>query len=101
MKLEEIRDTLKSIFRVIRNGDNVFWQPWNICFRGRLHSNSVLSPQKGDFSKAIIRFKEWKNLGESGWKWLRIHVCNLLSDVDLEEFSIILKQDYCGNLIYK
>ena len=86
LKLEEIRDTLKSIFRVIRNGDNIFWQPWNICFRGRLHSNSVLSPQKGDFSKAIIRFKEWKTLGESGWKWLRIHVCNLLSDVDLEEF---------------
>ena len=86
LKLDEIRDTLKSIFKVIRNGDNVFWLPWNICFRGRLHSNSVLSPQKGDFSKAIIRFKEWKVLGESGWKWLRIHFCNLLSDVDLEEF---------------
>ena len=86
LKLEEIRDTLKSIFRVIRNGDNVFWLPWNICFRGRLHSNSILSPQKGDFSKAIIRFKEWKILGESGWRWLRIHVCNLLSEVDLEEF---------------
>ena len=86
LKLESIRKILKSIFKIIRNGDNIFWLPWNIDFRGRIICKSVLSPQESDFSKAIIRFKEWKILGESGWKWMKIHTCNLLSGIDLADF---------------
>ena len=46
----------------------------------------MLSPHGSDFNKALIRFKEWLPLGESGWRWFKIHTCNMLSGLDLHNF---------------
>jgi hypothetical protein len=101
LKIKELEDSLKSIFKIIRNGDNVFWLRWVIDFRGRLYCHSKLGPHGGDFSKGIIRFKEWKILGESGWKWVKVYVCNLLSGIDLVDFfkmeSVNLSWDFDKN----
>ena len=87
IKKRDFESVLSSCFKAIRNGDNVFWHPWACDWRGRLYTiNNTLSPQGGDFNKAIIRFKEWKPLGEQGWKWFKVHVCNLMSDLDFRDY---------------
>ena len=46
-------------------------------FRGRLYATSAgLSPQGADFTKALLRFRDGMELGESGWFWLRVHGAN-------------------------
>jgi Mitochondrial DNA-directed RNA polymerase len=32
----------------------------------------LLSPQQSDIDRALIRFKEWKPIGETGWYWFRV-----------------------------
>ena len=87
VKRKEINDTLASCFKAIRNGDNVFWHPWACDYRGRFNTvSNFLSPQGNDLSKAIIRFKEWKPIGEKGSEWFKVHVCNLLSNLDFTSY---------------
>ena len=81
-----IQSTLKSCFKIFRNSDNVFWHRWSVDYRGRLYPANMLSPHGSDFNKALIRFKEWLPLGESGWRWFKIHTCNMLSGLDLHNF---------------
>ena len=33
--------------------------------------------------RALLRFKEWKPLGERGWYWLCVHTYNLLAGIGL------------------
>jgi len=85
--IREIENSLASCHKAIRNSDNVFWHSWACDWRGRFNTScNALSPQGSDFSKALIRFKEWKVLGEEGWKWFKVHVCNLLSDLDFNGY---------------
>ena len=59
---------------------------WACGWRGRLYPRcTLLSPQESDIDRALLRFKEWKPLGESGWKWLRIHLFNLAAGPLLAE----------------
>ncbi len=80
--------TLAHVRRIIEHNANVFWHAWSCDFRGRmLPRSSALSPQGNDFDRALIRFKEWKALGDDGIKWLRIHVYNLMKGVRIEGLS--------------
>jgi len=90
IKLPENRDTRKKWELVITDwtrkilslNGNVFWHVWSCGWRGRLYPRcTLLSPQESDIDRALIRFKEWKPLGESGWKWLRIHLFNLAAGI--------------------
>jgi len=81
------RVTLEHLRRIIEHNANVFWHSWFCDFRGRmLPRSNYLSPQGNDIDRALIRFKEWRPLGEGGIRWLRIHVHNLMQGVELEEW---------------
>ena len=69
--------------RLIDHNANVFWHSWVCDFTGRLYPRcESLSPQGNDTSKAMIRFKHWKPLGEDGIYWLHVHVQNLMQGVE-------------------
>ena len=65
--------------RIIEHNANVFWHAWGCDFRGRLYPRSThLSPHGDDFDRGMIRFKQYKPLGDRGIFWLRVHVHNLM-----------------------
>lgn len=58
--------------------DDVFYFPHNMDFRGRAypvppHLNHI----GDDLSRSLLKFSETKPLGESGLRWLKIHLSNL------------------------
>jgi len=66
--------------KIINHNANVFWHSWACDWRGRLFPRGTgLSPQGDDLDRAMIRFKQWKPLGEEGRKWLFVHVHNMLA----------------------
>jgi len=81
-KNEQRKRNLSHVKRIIEHNANVFWHAWNFDFRGRMYPKSRhLSPQGDDLDKALIRFKEWKKLGDRGIFWLHVHVHNLFEGV--------------------
>ena len=69
--------------RIIEHNANVFWHTWISDFRGRIYTKSnQLSPQGSDIDKSLIRFKEWKKLGDDGLKWLYVFIHNLFNGVE-------------------
>lgn len=50
--------------------------PAQYDFRGRLYSAPAFNPQGPDFMRAQLEFSRGKPLGEEGWKWLGVHLCN-------------------------
>jgi len=82
-KNEQRKKNLSHVKRIIEHNANVFWHAWNFDFRGRMYPKSRhLSPQGDDLDKALIRFKEWKKLGDRGIFWLHVHVHNLFEGVN-------------------
>ena len=53
---------------------------------------SELSPHDGDFGKSLIRFKEWKPIGDSGIRWLKIHLHNLMEGIEIEGMASSAKK---------
>ncbi len=53
-----------------------FYLGYNLDFRGRVYSVSSFNGMGMDAMKACIRFAKGKALGESGAKWLAIHLAN-------------------------
>lgn len=52
--------------------------PHNIDFRGRCYPLPPhLNHMGDDVSRALLRFARSRPLGDSGWRWLRIHMANL------------------------
>ncbi len=81
---EERRTVLEWCRRIIEHNGNVFWHSWMCDFRGRMVPRcQLLSPQKGDLSRAFLRFKHWKPLGENGRFWIHVHVHNLMEGVEI------------------
>ena len=90
---EERRTVLEWCRRIIEHNGNVFWHSWMCDFRGRMVPRCpLLSPQKGDLSRALLRFKHWKPLGEKGRFWIHVHVHNLMEGVE-----VLSKPDSEGN----
>ena len=84
--LERWQDTILSNYipKILRFSKNVFWHVWACDFRGRMSPRCmVLSPQASDMDRALLRFKEWKTLGERGWYWLRVHLFNLIAGKEI------------------
>lgn len=76
------------ITRILNHNANVFWHSWAFDWRGRLIVRApVLSPQKSDIDRALIRFKEWKKLDDTGWYWFRIFLFDLLVDPHTDLFT--------------
>lgn len=53
-----------------------FYFGYNLDFRGRVYAVSGYNAMGPDAMKASLRFAEGKPLGESGAKWLAIHMAN-------------------------
>lgn len=71
------------IRKIIDNNANVFWHAWAFDWRGRMSPISrELSPQDSDIDKALIRFKEWKPIGDSGLRWFKIFLYNFFAGKD-------------------
>lgn len=65
-----------EIARTFRN--ETFYLPHNLDFRGRAYPlPSYLNQMGADNARALLLFKEGKPLGESGLRWLKIHLANV------------------------
>jgi DNA-directed RNA polymerase, mitochondrial len=65
-----------EIARALRN--EVFYFPHNIDFRGRAYPiPPYLNHMGADHCRGLLKFGEGKELGESGMKWLSIHLSNV------------------------
>ena len=62
--------------------------PHNLDFRGRVYPIPVAGPhpQGDDICKGLLTFADGKPLGETGARWLRIHIANLFG-VDKVSFD--------------
>jgi len=84
----ERKTTIDWAKRIIEHNANVFWHSWAFDFRGRVYPRCRdLSPQGDDLDRALIRFKEWKPLGERGIFWLHVHVHNLFQGVQSDNWE--------------
>ena len=55
-----------------------FYFPHNVDFRGRAYPmHPYLNHLGSDLCRGILEFCEGKPLGESGLRWLKIHIANL------------------------
>lgn len=58
--------------------DETFYLPHNMDFRGRAYPlPSYLNQMGADNARALLLFKNGKPLGESGLRWLKIHLSNV------------------------
>jgi hypothetical protein len=85
-KSRDIRtNVLEWARRIIEHNANVFWHSWTCDFRGRMTPRCPrLSPVGDDLDRAMIRFKQWKPLGEDGIFWFRVHVHNMMEGIESE-----------------
>ena len=64
---------------------------WTLDWRGRMYPvPSYIHPQADDIGKSLLEFAVGKPLGESGFRWLRIHLANKYG-VDKVSFEDRLK----------
>ncbi|KAH8911133.1 DNA-directed RNA polymerase [Coniochaeta sp. PMI_546] len=74
--------------------DQTFYFPHNVDFRGRAYPiPTYLNHMGADHVRGLMRFAKGKELGESGLKWLRVHLSNVYgydkaSLKDRENFAI-------------
>lgn len=58
--------------------DQTFYFPHNVDFRGRAYPiPTYLNHMGADHVRGLMRFAKGKELGESGLKWLRVHLSNV------------------------
>ncbi|KAF6024260.1 hypothetical protein EB796_017431 [Bugula neritina] len=59
-------------------GDDLFWLPSNLDFRGRAYPLSAhFSHVSSDPRRAMLKFAKGKRLGKEGLEWLKIHLVNM------------------------
>jgi len=86
---------LTWIPRILNHNANVFWHSWAFDWRGRLVVRApILSPQKSDIDRSLIRFKEWKPLGIDGWKWFRIFLFDFFAERKSDRWSAPPKKTF-------
>jgi len=79
---------LNHVKKIIDNLANVFWHAWALDWRGRVNAKApLLSPQGSDIDRALLRFKEWKLIGEDGWKWFRIFLFGFFEGKEYPDFK--------------
>ncbi len=81
-RAESVRRSHRAAFEFARSSARRFqsfdalWFPAQLDFRGRLYFAPAFNPQGPDLVRGLLQFSEAKPLGEEGWKWLAIHLCN-------------------------
>ncbi|KAK3688221.1 hypothetical protein B0T22DRAFT_458984 [Podospora appendiculata] len=74
--------------------DQTFYFPHNIDFRGRAYPMpTYLNHMGADHARSLLLFAKGKPLGESGLRWLKVHLANVFgydkaSFVDRENFAL-------------
>lgn len=67
--------------------DRTFWHAWFCDFRSRKYTaTEMLSPQGGDWDRALIKFARPRAQTKEGLYWLKVHVANLW-DQDKQDFD--------------
>lgn len=57
-------------------GDDVFWTPANMDYRGRVYHLCGFNFQRSDHVRAMFQFADGKPLGPHGLYWLKVHLAN-------------------------
>lgn len=59
-------------------GEEEFYFPWNLDWRGRMYpATSIISPQGADLCKGCLEFADGTELGVAGAEALAVYLCNL------------------------
>ncbi|CAF2062046.1 unnamed protein product [Brassica napus] len=67
-----------EVARKMKEEEGGFYFPHNVDFRGRAYPmHPYLNHLGSDICRGILEFCEGKPLGESGLRWLKIHIANL------------------------
>lgn len=69
-------------------GDNTFWIPNFLDYRGRVYAITHFNFQRGDHIRALFLFDEGKPLDADGLYWLKVHLANC------GDFQKISKQSF-------
>ncbi|PMD36214.1 DNA/RNA polymerase [Hyaloscypha variabilis F] len=82
-----------EIARALRN--EVFYFPHNIDFRGRAYPiPPYLNHMGADHCRGLLKFGEGKELGNSGMKWLSIHLANVFG---YDKASLLEREQFTAN----
>jgi len=57
-------------------GDQTFWTPANLDYRGRVYFIPHFNFQRSDYIRALFQFAEGEPLTSEGLYWLKVHVAN-------------------------
>ncbi|MCL7036588.1 hypothetical protein MKW94_005308 [Papaver nudicaule] len=76
-----------SVAHKMRNEDG-FYYPHNLDFRGRAYPmHPYLNHLGSDLCRGILEFAEGRPLGNSGLRWLKIHLANLYATGGVDKIS--------------
>ena len=81
-----LRNTLDNVCNIIRSDDR-FYFVYQTDFRGRLYPLGILNPQGTDWQKGLLEFADGVALGETGAKWLAIHLANCWANDGIDKKS--------------
>lgn len=73
-------------------GEQEFYIPQYVDFRGRIYGMSHFNFQRGDYVRALFKFAKGKPIGEIGYQWLAIHLANC------GDFEKVSKKSYDDRL---
>ena len=79
-----------------------FWFPYQFDFRFRIYPKpAMLSPQGADYSRAMLKFKFGKRMGENSFDNFAVAGANLYGEVDKEELSVRIQwiRDHTQDII--
>ena len=84
-KFIQVRQIMEEAKMLIEKGG--FFYPYQLDFRGRIYPKpAMLSPQSADYSRALLKFKFGKRIGDN-FDTFAIAGANLFGEVDKEELS--------------
>jgi DNA-directed RNA polymerase len=74
-----------------------FYYPHNVDFRGRMYPIPPhLNHMSSDICRGLLEFGEGKPLGETGLRWLKIHLANKMGK---DKLSMDLREQYTDSII--
>ena len=84
-KFIQVRQIMEEAKMLIDKGG--FFYPYQLDFRGRIYPKpAMLSPQSADYSRALLKFKFGKRIGDN-FDTFAIAGANLFGEVDKEELQ--------------
>jgi len=85
-KFIQVRQIIEEAKMLIDRGG--FFYPYQLDFRGRIYPKpAMLSPQGADYSRALLKFKFGKRMGDN-FDTFAVAGANLFGEADKEELSV-------------